>query len=69
MSPHEDRRHLHECGQAHSRAHVVAEDEEGSTVGAGLAVQGNTVQDGTHGVLTNTEVEDATVVVTGPLVG
>ncbi len=68
MRPHVDRRDVHQGGQAHRGAHVVAEDEEGAAEGARLAVQDDAVDDRAHRVLADAEVQDAAVRVARPLV-
>ena len=69
VGPDEDRRRLHERGETHRGAHVVAEDQEGAAEGAGVAVQHDAVEDRAHGVLADAEVQHAAVRVAGPLVG
>ena len=61
VGPHEDRRDLHEGRKTHRRTHVIGEDKEGSAVAAGQARQGDAVEDATHGVLANTEVDSTPV--------
>ncbi|CAM5581502.1 hypothetical protein SCYAM73S_04252 [Streptomyces cyaneofuscatus] len=62
-------RQLHQGGEADGRAHVVAEDQERTAVGAGEALERDAVEDGTHGVLADAEVERAAVGVSGEFTG
>ena len=57
-----DRRNFHDGREADRHLHVVAEDEEGRTVGAKLR-QHHAIDDRAHGVLANAEVEVARVVI------
>lgn len=61
VSPHEDRRDLHEGRKTRRRTHVIGEDKEGSAVAAGQTRQGDAIEDATHGVLANTEVDGTPV--------
>ena len=63
VGPDEDGRDLRQRGQPDRGAHVVGEDEEGSTVGARQARQGDPVEDIAHRVLADAEVQGAAVVV------
>ena len=58
-------RQLHQRGQPHRRAHVVAEDQERAAVRAGAAVQRDAVEDRAHAVLADAEVQRAAVLVAG----
>lgn len=69
MGPDVGDRELHQGGEPDGRAHVVAEDQERTAVGAGEALQGDAVEDRAHGVLTDAEVERAAVGVAGELAG
>mmetsp|Transcript_58870 Transcript_58870/g.164449 ORF Transcript_58870/g.164449 Transcript_58870/m.164449 type:complete len:290 (-) Transcript_58870:1060-1929(-) len=54
----EDGRQMHDGGHPYRRLHVVAEDEEGGTIGAQPA-ESHAVDDGPHGVLADSEVKVA----------
>src|SRR5699024_1453435 len=58
-----------QSGQADRRTLVVAEDEERAAVGAGTAVEGDAVADGTGGELADTEVDVPPVLVAGEGLG
>ena len=64
-----DHRQLHQRGEPHRRAHVVAEDQERAAVRAGAAVQHDAVEDRAHAVLADAEVQRAAVLVAGELLG
>ena len=53
--------HLHQRGQPHRPAHVVAEHQERAAVRAGGAVQRDPVEDRAHRVLADAEVQGAAV--------
>ena len=57
---------LRQGAHTHGTTHVVSEDEKGGGVGdEARVVVGNTVGDGTHGVLTHTETQVALGVLCG----
>ena len=68
VRPDEDRRDVHQRGEAHRGAHVVAEDQERAAERAGRAVQDDAVDDRAHRVLADAEVQHAAVRVARPLV-
>ena len=55
---------LHQRGQPHAGAHVIAEIEEGRSEGAD-AGERHAVHAGTHGVFANSEVQIASSIVAG----
>src|SRR5690554_3221061 len=61
VRPHEDARYVHECGKSNRRTHVVAEDEEGPAVRASLSMQLDAVENRTHRVFSNAEVQNPPV--------
>src|SRR5699024_3892979 len=63
--PHEDRGCLHQRSDAHCRAHVIAEGQEGAAVDPGGALKGDPVENRRHGMLADPEVQGAPVWVSG----
>ena len=59
VGPDVDDRQAHHCRQPHRWAHVVGEDQEGAAVGKQTAVQGHSIENGTHRVLPHTKTEVA----------
>ena len=59
MGPDVDYRLLHQGGQPDAGSHVVAEDQEGSSIGAYASMQGHSVHHRAHGMLADAEVHIA----------
>ena len=60
VRPHKGARCLHQRGKSNGAAHVVAEHQESPTEGPREAIEGDAIDDGPHGVLANTEVDNPT---------
>src|SRR5690606_19373407 len=65
VGPDPYRRSAHQRAEAHGGPHVVAEHEERRPVRPQPAMDGDSVRDGSHGVLADTELD----VATGPIRG
>src|SRR6185312_3382030 len=51
----------HQCSQANGGAHIIREDQEGSAKGDQSTIEGHTIEDTAHGVLSDTKVHIAPV--------
>ena len=69
MGPHVQCGNAHQRGETNSRTLVVGEHEEGARERAGRGGEHDAVDDGCGSLLTNTEVQHATVGVRGPVFG
>ena len=67
VCPDIDCRNTHQRRQPDGWPHVVGENQERAPKSAGVPVQGNTVQNGAHRVLANTEVHHPAVGVSRPV--
>ncbi len=65
VRPHVRDGQPHHRGEPHRGPHVVGEDQEGAAVRTGSAVQGDAVEDRSHGVLADPEVQRTAVAVAG----
>ena len=57
VGEHEDHRLSHHRRQPNGRAHVVGEDQKGASVGDDPPVEGKAIEDGSHRVLPDAEVD------------
>ena len=67
MAPHEDVPGARQGGQAHGTAHVVTEYKKSAVHGQHPAMEGQTVANSTHSVLSNTEEDLTSLGAFGPL--